>query len=404
MGIDMEGFDDDLPESAADLRGSTEMSRNLDEILPPGGALAGRLFARILGEHHDDPPLAPGTRIGGWRIGALLGCGGSSMVYLAHRDDGHFEQQAALKIVRPNPALVEQFRRERQILAGLRHPSIARLIDGGAFDGGRLWFAMEPVFGQRIDQHVRSRRLPLAGRLQLFEAVCDAVTYAHGRQLIHRDIKPGNVLIDDGGQPRLLDFGIASGDDEDESGGHRAMTPIYASPEQRAGGSVGAASDIYQLGVLLGVLLLNPDGSTCAALPHRPRAVVRREVAAVIARATATSPANRYPSAAALRADVAAIRWRRPVSVVGGTAYRAARFIERHAVSSAIACSSIIALTATAGVAAYQIGIARDHAREAATHVRTRFDSGPERVPSPTPSCAVPEKKRPPDRGGLCER
>jgi hypothetical protein len=402
MSKDPDGFDDDLLESAWEPRVFDGATRDLDELLPPGGALAGRLFSRILGEHHDDPPLAPGTRIGGWRIGALLGCGGSSMVYLAHRDDGHFEQQAALKIVRPNPALVEQFRRERQILAGLRHPSIARLIDGGAYEGGRLWFAMEPVLGRRIDHHVRDRRMPLAERLQLFETVCDAVAHAHGRQLVHRDIKPGNVLVDETGQARLLDFGIASSDDEDDAS-HRAMTPIYASPEQRVGEPVSTASDIYQLGVLLGLLLI-PEGSACATLPRMPRAVVQREIAAVIAQATATNPADRYPSAAALRADVAAIRRRRPVSVVGGTCYRVARFIERHAAACAIACAAAIALAATAGIAAYRIGIERDHAREAASHVQARADVLPTEV-GPGGSCtAASEKKRPPDERGLCER
>jgi serine/threonine-protein kinase len=302
---------------------------DLDGLLPPGGAMAGRLFSRLLGDAHDDPPLPPGTRIGYWRIGGLLGCGGSATVYLADRDDGHFEQQVALKVVRPNRTLIEQFRRERQILADLRHPAIARLIDGGAIDGGRLWFAMEPVFGERIDHFVRNRRLPLNERLALFEATCEAVAYAHRRQLVHRDIKPGNLLVDETGRPRLLDFGIATSDD-DEDEGDRGMTPIYASPEQHAGGVVTTASDIYQLGVLLRVLLM-PEGTPCATLPRRPRAIVVRELAAIAARATATNPALRYRSTAALQSDVLAVRQRRAVSVIDGLCYRAARFLERHA-------------------------------------------------------------------------
>ena len=310
---------------------------DLDSVLPPGGALAGRLFSRLLGDQHDDPPLAPGTRVGYWRIGGLLGCGGSSTVYLADRDDGHFEQQVALKVVRPDPRLIEQFRRERQILAKLRHPAIAQLIDGGEIDGGRLWFAMEPVFGERIDHHVRNRRLPLAERLSIFEAVCDAVAYAHRRQLVHRDIKPGNLLVDETGRPRLLDFGIASTDDDDEDErGDRAMTPIYASPEQHSGGSVTAASDVYQLGTLLRALVA-PGGVPCETLPCKPRAIIRRVLDAVIARATETDPARRYPSATALRADIAAVRQRRSVSVVGGLRYPIAVFFEWYRVSSAIA-------------------------------------------------------------------
>ena len=219
----------------------------LDAVLPPGGALNGRLFCRLL-DDNDDAPLPSGTHIGCWRIDRLFGRGGSSTVYLADRADGHFEQQVAIKIVRPNPAFTEQFRRERQILAHLRHPAIARLIDGGHLDDGRLWFAMEPVFGERIDHHVRDRALPLRDRLALFEEVCEVVAYAHSQRLVHRDIKPGNILVDDTGKPRLLDFGIAMADGAGDDGAYRAMTPIYASPEQRAGGIVTTASESISSG------------------------------------------------------------------------------------------------------------------------------------------------------------
>ncbi|HEX5122423.1 MAG TPA: protein kinase, partial [Rhodanobacteraceae bacterium] len=162
-----------------------------DRLLPAGGALTGRIFSRLVAEPPDELPLAPGTPVGCWRLGRLLGCGGSSMVYLADRADGHFEQQAAIKIVRPDPRLVAQFVRERQLLAELGHPSLARLIDGGAFEDGRPWFAMELVSGVRIDHYVEHRRLPLGARLALFEGVCEAIAYAHARGLVHRDIKPG---------------------------------------------------------------------------------------------------------------------------------------------------------------------------------------------------------------------
>jgi hypothetical protein len=374
--IDAEPYDP-FESDAIFAFGSVE-TEHLDRVLPPGGALAGRLLARILGERHDDPPLAPGTRIGYWRLGALLGCGGSSMVYLADRDDGHFEQQAALKIVRPKRSLIEQFRRERQILAELRHPAIARLIDGGEIDGGRLWFAMEPVFGERIDDHVRKQRLSLDERLRLFEAVCDAVAYAHGRQLIHRDIKPGNLLVDDAGQPRLLDFGIASTFDEDDDGA-LAMTPIYASPEQNAGGIVTSASDVYQLGALLRALAL-PEGAPCKTLPGRMRAVVRKELNAVVARATQIDPAFRYAGVAELRADVAAVRQRRPVSVIDGPAYPAARFFERHALSSALAGAAIAALLSTGWIAAHH-SAGRGTAQETRSPARL---ADPPRFKAPT--------------------
>jgi tetratricopeptide (TPR) repeat protein len=347
--------------------------QDLDRILPPGGALAGRLFSRLIGAANDDPPLLPGTRIGDWSIGKLLGRGGSSMVYLADRADGQFEQQVALKIVRLNQNLIEQFRRERQILAELRHPAIAQLIDGGEMDGGRLWFAMEPVFGERIDAYVRHRRLPLAERLVLFEAVCDAVAYAHSRLLIHRDIKPGNLLVDDAGRPRLLDFGIATSGDVAEAAGDRAMTPTYASPEQLAGDAITTASDVYQLGLLLRVVVI-PLDRPCQTLPRDMRKVVLAELAAIVARATQDDPTHRYPTVAALRADLEAVRQRRPVSVIGGFKYPLARFLERNVATSSIAAIGIVALLSTGWIAAHRVEIERDQARAAAVRANATSD------------------------------
>ena len=281
-------------------------SRGIDCRLPPGGALSGRLFNRLVAAPPEEAPLPPGTPLGCWRIGRLLGCGGSAMVYLADRAGGHFDQQAAIKIVRPDPRLVEQFRRERQLLAELGHPSIARLIDGGACEDGRPWFAMEHVSGVRIDHYVEHRRLSLHGRLVLFEGACEAIAYAHARGLVHRDIKPGNLLVDEHGRPRLLDFGIAMADGAGDDGVYRAMTPIYASPEQRGGGIVTKASDIYQLGMLLGTLLM-PEPGLPPRMADTPLADALR---AVVARATAHDAAQRFPSVAALRAAVVTIRQR----------------------------------------------------------------------------------------------
>jgi len=347
--------------------------QDLDRLLPPGGALTGRLFSRLIGAANDDPPLSPGTRIGDWCVGRLLGRGGSSMVYLADRADGQFEQQVALKIVRLNESLIEQFRRERQILAELRHPAIAQLIDGGQMAGGRLWFAMEPVFGERIDGYVRHRRLALADRLVLFEAVCDAVAYAHSRLLIHRDIKPGNLLVDEVGRPRLLDFGIATSGDIAEGEGDRAMTPTYASPEQRTGGAITTASDVYQLGLLLRALVM-PLDKPCETLPHKARAIVIAELSAIIAHATEHDFSRRYPTVAALRADLAAVRQRRPISVIGGFRYPVARFLERNAVPSAIAATGIAALLSMGWVAVHRVESERDQARTAALRAKATSD------------------------------
>lgn len=311
-------LDPDRPLEVTNPMLANPVSQDLDAVFPPAGALSGRLFSRLLGDEDDDT-LVSGMRIGRWRIDTLLGRGGSSAVYLAHRADGHFEQQAALKIIRPNCNLIEQFRRERQILADLCHPSIVRLIDGGQIESGRLWFAMESVFGERIDDYVRNRCLPLYERISLFEAVCEAVAYAHSRSLIHGDIKPGNLLVDEAGRPRLLDFGIASsGDRRDDR--YLAMTPIYASPEQHAGSTVTPASDIYQLGVLLRMLMM-PDDEPCRTLPRKPRAIVMAQLSAIAARATAEEPALRYPTVCALSADSAAVRLRQPVSAFRGARY-----------------------------------------------------------------------------------
>ncbi len=303
----------------------------LEGLLLPGGALAGRVFSRLLGDAHDDPPLAPGTRVGAWRIGGILGCGGSAVVYLADRADGHFDQQVALKVLRPRPELVERFRRERQILASLRHPAIARLIDGGEIEGGRLWFAMEPVFGERIDDYVRSRNLPLDERLAVFEAVCEAVAYAHRRQLVHRDIKPANVLVDETGKPRLLDFGIATADDSGEEG-DRAMTPNYASPEQRNGDAVTPASDIYQLGAILRGLV-----ASCTPMSRR----CARTIDAIVAKATTVDPAGRYGRVAVLWSDVVALRERREISVVPPWRQRMFQLVERRMPRIAIAAREL---------------------------------------------------------------
>ena len=179
-----------------------------------------------------------------------------------------------------------------------------QLIDGGETACGRLWFAMEPVFGERIDHYVRNRRLALDRRLALFEAVCDAVEYAHARRLIHGDIKPDNLLVDETGRPRLLDFGIASSEAERVAGVRRAMTPVYASPEQRAGGAMTATSDVYQLGMLMRHLVL-PDGAPCSTLPRMPGKAVVAKLSAIVERAQSASARQRFASVAALRSAVA---------------------------------------------------------------------------------------------------
>ena len=200
-----------------------------------------------------------GRRIGAWRLERLLGEGGMGAVYLATRQDGQFDQTAALKLIACRLAstpLQDRFRQERQILARLNHPNIARLIDGGTTEEGDPYLVMDYVEGTPLDEYFERHRLPIRRRLELFLTVCSAVHYAHQNLVVHRDLKPDNILVLDDGTPKLLDFGTAKllperiGPDVTQVG-FRAFTPAYASPEEVLGNPVTTASDVYSLGVIL---------------------------------------------------------------------------------------------------------------------------------------------------------
>jgi hypothetical protein len=365
------------------------MTRRARDLLEPGALLGGALLRDLLASGGADA-WPPGTRLGAYRIVRELGRGGMGVVHLAERADGEFAQQVALKCLaeRGSAANTELFRRERQILAGLRHPNIARLLDGGS-DEGLLWFAMEWVEGERIDRHCRRHALPLDARLQLWLGVAEAVQFAHARLLIHRDIKPGNVLVDADGRPRLLDFGIATllGDGDSP----RAYSPGHASPEQLAGGEVGTASDQYQLGLLLAGLLARdgdeeaartgadrapaqPDPSPTATRRERwiaMPAVRRRELAVVLDRACAEDPGARYGSVAQLRAEIERLLERRPVEALRGRwSYALACAWRRRPITAAAV--TLASIAAIAVVLAFNARLAheRDLARAEAAKVR----------------------------------
>jgi len=203
---------------------------------------------------------APGSlRFGAYALLRLIGRGGMGEVHLAERRDGEFEQRVALKLLPlPTPGLVRRFRRERQILARLQHPHIARLLDGGVGEHGVPYFVLEYVEGQPITQWADAAQLDVRGRVRLMLAVCDAVQYAHGMLIVHRDLKPSNILVGSDGEPKLLDFGIArvlQGDDGEAPTQGRSYTPDYAAPEQIRGEAVSTATDVYSLGVVLYELL-----------------------------------------------------------------------------------------------------------------------------------------------------
>lgn len=205
-----------------------------------------------------------GRQFGAYKIIREIGRGGMGAVYLAERADGEFAQRAAVKIIKrgmDTEAVLRRFRREREILASLEHPNIARMLDGGTTDDGLPFFVMEYIDGETIDKYCDARQLSIAERLELFRQICAAVAYAHQRLVIHRDLKPSNILVTKEGEPKLLDFGVAklmqpeagSGGKEtiQTATGMRLMTPEYASPEQAQGMAVTTLTDVYSLGVIL---------------------------------------------------------------------------------------------------------------------------------------------------------
>ena len=215
-------------------------------------------------------------------------------VYLAERADGAYRKRVAIKVARRElvtPDLIARFRHERQVLAELVHPNIATLLDGGTTEEGLPYFVMECVEGEPIDRYCERMQLSVEARLDLFGKVCAAVGFAHAKLVIHRDLKPGNILVTAEGAPKLLDFGlakvIAPGAGEETAPQLRYATPGFASPEQLRGDKVTAASDVYSLGVLLRVLLPG-------------------QLDKVVAKATAQEPADRYRSVDELAAAVRA--------------------------------------------------------------------------------------------------
>ncbi|WP_313928937.1 serine/threonine-protein kinase [Pseudoxanthomonas sp.] len=281
-----------------------------------------------------DGPDVAGQHIGPYALLERLGHGGMGEVFLAQRADGAFERQVAVKRIWAGYApLAARFVRERQLLARLQHPHIAQLLDGGIDAAGKPWLAMELVRGQHIDAWCDARNLPLARRVELLVQVCDAVDYAHRQLIVHRDLKPSNLLVDEDGCAKLLDFGIARLLDDGDPGERtltQAMTPAWATPEQRLGKPATTASDIYQLGLLVRRLLAGlPRDDAGArmsvhfarlrrdALPaadtiarHRGLSVdaLQRQLCgdldSIVALATAQDPDERYPGARALADDL----------------------------------------------------------------------------------------------------
>ena len=321
------------------------------------GGLARDAFA-ALGGHE----LAPGERLGPFAVGAEIGRGGMAIVYAAARADGEFEQQVAIKWM-PGGAHGETaallFLRERQILAELRHPHIARLLDGGRTADGMLWFAMERVEGLRLDHHIADgRAATLRERLRLFHQACAALAFAHGRGLVHRDIKPANIAVDADGSVKLLDFGVALLAEQDPASLIHAYTPGWASPEQLRGEPTGPASDIYQLGLLLRWLLAAAPLDGVRITRER-----RRELDTILAHALAERPEQRYASVAEFERDLDAWQLQRPlVAHRGGRGYRLGLFLRRHAFASAFAAFALASVVALSAGFTWRLAAERDRA------------------------------------------
>ncbi len=353
-----------------------------ERILPMGRSLL------------NEPMHQVGQRIGAFQLLQEIGSGGMGTVFLAERVDGEFRQKLAIKLIRgfPTHDAMDRFKRERALLSQLAHPHIARLLDGGSTAAGQPWLAMEFIDGVSLGTWLAQQRPDLERRLSVFRKICAAVQHAHQHLVIHRDIKPGNILVRDHDDPVLLDFGI--GKLLDESGDARAttamqaMTPAYASPEQLAGRPASIASDIFALGLLLYELLAgrplrdsagHVEGRSIDSkqAPTRPSEAAKRaehdwlrlaggrirgDLDWITLKAMRSEPERRYSSAAALADDVARFESGRVVEAAPERlSYVAGKWLRRHPFAS---FASLLSLLLLAGFS-WQLKLQRDRAVQA---------------------------------------
>jgi tetratricopeptide (TPR) repeat protein/tRNA A-37 threonylcarbamoyl transferase component Bud32 len=346
-----------------------------------------------------EPEPQQQERIGSYRIERKLGQGGMGAVYLAIRDDDQYRKKVALKVIRRGldaSWMVNRFRHERQILASLEHPHIARLLDGGSTSEGLPYIVMEYVEGEPITEYCTTRGLDVRARLNLFQQVCSAVSYAHRKLIIHRDLKPGNILASESGGPRLLDFGTAklvSAEFEDQTAPTQTvasmLTPDYASPEQLRGEAVSTATDVYSLGVILYELLTgrrpyetegNPvlalermiTGEEPAPPSHAPGAsdklsrLLKGDLDRIVLMAMRREPERRYASVEQFSEDIQRYLDGLPIRARPDTlSYRASKFIGRNKLAVAAIAAGLATLIAGAGIALWQAREARIAARRA---------------------------------------
>ncbi|HEY6942531.1 serine/threonine-protein kinase [Dokdonella sp.] len=353
------------------------------------------LLGRVGEVEAPPPPLPHGTVVGDYTLIERLGEGGYSVVYRAEREQAGVRQAVALKLLHRGLHTADErrrFRDERRALAQLRHPGIARLIEGGVTDAGVPYIALELVDGVPITGYVLAQRLDLHARLRLFVSVCRAVEAAHRALIVHRDLKPSNVLVTREGEVKLLDFGIAKlldAGDEPTRTQRQAMTPAYAAPEQFALGQVTTATDVYALGVLLGELVTGqrraPGESrtpsshvgddTDESLLPAPARVVRRQLRGdldnIVLKATATEPERRYASAGAFADDIERHLAGQPVQAHPPSRwYRARKFVARHRGGVASGALFVLAILSALAIAVWQARRAEVEARRAQVQAR----------------------------------
>ena len=352
-----------------------------EDEFPTGDAVHA---AQAIGEAEADEPLPAGSRIGAFELLEVLGEGGSSTVFRAFREVEGVRQEVAVKLLARGLYTAEarrRFHHERAALARLRHPGIARLIEGGIADNGLAYIVLELIEGVPVTRHAHERDLPERQRLTLFLKVCRAVESAHRALIVHRDLKPSNVLVTSDGDVKLLDFGIAKL--LDDTGDvtrtrHPALTPAYAAPEQFTPGAITTATDVYALGVLLRELLTGERGSPGAANAHAPRVAMhgnaasdakfawrklRGDLANIVAKATEPEPEHRYGSAGALAEDIERYLDQLPVQAHPPSRwYRAGRFVTRHRGGVAITAILLVAIFASLSVATWQAEVAHQQA------------------------------------------
>lgn len=335
-------------------------------------------YDRAAGDSAEEPPPSPES-IAPYRVIRRLAIGGMGTVWLAHRTDVMVNRLVALKLPKGSwrgASFAKRLAEEREILAALNHPSIARLYDAGITGNGQPYLALEYVDGRPIDEYANSNHLTVRARLQLFGLAARAVAHAHARLIVHRDLKPTNILVTNDGDVKLLDFGIAKlledGRTSIEDSGTHLLTPEYASPEQRARKPLGIATDVYSSGVILYELLTGKRPFTRegkfrgrpsdAASQRTRRRALRGDLDAIVLKALEKSPDDRYDTVKALADDIDRYLHKQPVHARPDSEwYRMSRFVARNRVVVAAAITVLLAVLAGTGLAAWQQHLASTH-------------------------------------------